>query len=207
LIFYAKSQADWERRHREIDAQRAETDKQLAETDKQLTENAEQLAETRKQVEATSREVARLSKNVGGLGNSVGGLIETLIASRLWEKFKNSPYNLKRAYRRVTVYNDNDVEVTDIDILLSDTDITMAVEVKREPDKEDVDDHLKRMELIKRYPPAEARNKKLLGAIAGGFVPVEVRDYAHKCGFYVLELKGESVCLADCPAGFKPKEW
>ncbi|MDR0644888.1 MAG: hypothetical protein LBG05_08340, partial [Treponema sp.] len=81
-----------------------------------------------------------------------GELIETLIAARLWEKFTDYPYNLKRAYQRVPLYDENNYIRTDIDILLSDTEWAMAIEVKRELNKkEEVDAHVKRMSLICTY--------------------------------------------------------
>jgi hypothetical protein len=63
------------------------------------------------------------------------------------------------------------------------------------------------MELIRQYPPAETKGKKLLGAIAAGAVNPEVREYAEQNGFFVLELTGEDVRLLEPPQGFKPKEW
>ena len=66
---------------------------------------------------------------------------------------------------------------------------------------------INRMGLIRRYPPAEAKGKKLLGAIAGASVPLDVRHYAHNAGFFVLELKGESVALIPPPEGFVVREW
>ena len=137
----------------------------------------------------------------------MGQLIETLIAARLWEKFAVYPYNLERAYQRVNIYKGSRA-VTDIDILLADTEWVMAVEVKREcTDIKEVDRHIKRMSLILKYPPAEVKGKKLLGAFACGVVSPEVRDYAHEAGFFVLELKGESVDLLPPPDDFSPKIW
>jgi hypothetical protein len=63
------------------------------------------------------------------------------------------------------------------------------------------------MKLIRKYPPAEIMGKKMLGAIAGGIVVAEAKDYAHECGLFVLELKGESVALLDTPEGFTAGEW
>ena len=83
----------------------------------------------------------------------------------------------------------------------------MVVEVKREADLRDVDHHIKRMGLILRYPPAEIKGKQILGALAGGVVPPDVREYAYGAGFFVLELKGESVRLVPPPEGFQPKQW
>ena len=150
----------------------------------------------------------KIEKNLGGIGNSLGELIETLIAARLWEKFAAYPYNLERAYQRVNIYNENKKAVTDIDILLADTEWVMAVEVKREcTETKEVDRHVKRMSLIREYPPAEVKDKKLLGAFACGVVSPEVRDYAHETGFFVLELKGEAVDLIPAPDGLSPKVW
>ncbi|MDR0670054.1 MAG: hypothetical protein LBF95_08225, partial [Treponema sp.] len=88
------------------------------------------------------------------------------------------------------------------------TSLAMAVEVKRELDRtRDVDEHVKRMELIRRYPPAEVAGKKMLGAMAGGVVNADVQRYAHENGFFVLELAGESVHLVPSPDGFVPRQW
>jgi hypothetical protein len=49
--------------------------------------------------------------------------------------------------------------------------------------------------------------KKLLGAIAGGVVPPDVREYAQQCGLFVLELNGEQVSRVESPEGFVAREW
>ena len=184
----------------------------LQETDRIIQENARKAEISRKEAEARWKEAEirwkKIEKNLGGLGDSMGQLIETLIAARLWEKFAAYPYNLKRAYQRVNIYNEDSRAVTDIDILLADSEWVMAVEVKREStDTKDVDRHIKRMGLIREYPPAEVKGKKLLGAFACGVVSPEVRDYAHEAGFFVLELKGEAVDLIPPPDGFSPTAW
>jgi hypothetical protein len=152
--------------------------------------------------------VKRVTKNVGGLNNSMGSLIETLIGSGICGKFKD--LGLERVFRQVPIYDDNNRLLTDIDLLLSNTIRGMGVEIKKELNKiEDVDMHLKRMELIRKHPPAEIKinNKELLGAMAGGMVDPDVLNYAHSKGLYVLELSGESVRLMPTPKGFTPKVW
>jgi hypothetical protein len=84
----------------------------------------------------------------------------------------------------------------------------VAVEVKRLlKNREYVDEHIKRMQLIRQFPPAEVKGKKLLGAIAAAVVPPEMREYAEQSGFFVLELTGDDVRLLEPPKGFQPKEW
>ena len=159
-------------------------------------------------VDKTADTVRELSKNVGGLNGSMGELIETLFAPHLGEKFDRWNYGLKRSFSRVPIYDDASRLRSDIDILLSNTSVCMAVEVKRWLEKkEHVDEHIRRMELIRTYPPAEVKGKTLLGAIVGAVVTPEAREYAEQSGFFVLELTGEDVRLLEPPEYFQPKEW
>ena len=171
-----------------------------------LEEKVDRVTANMDKLDKYAERIDRVTANVGGLNRSLGELIETLVAARLWEKFPE--YNLARAYRRIPIYDEKRVTRTDIDILLVDTDICMAVEVKQELNKmEDVDAHIKRMQLIRKFPPELIGNKQLLAAMAGGLVDPDVKEYAYKSGFFVLELTGESVHLIPPPEGFEPKKW
>jgi hypothetical protein len=195
----------------ETDRKFQDTDRKFQETDRKFQETAQRFQELDKYLKDLSEKADKrnheLGKRLGDLGNSLGGLVETLIAARLWEKFVDYPYNLQRSYRGVPVFNEKNIMLTEIDILLSDTEWVMAVEVKQKLKTTDVDHHIKRLELIQNYPPAEAKGKKLLGAIAGGEGAADVKTYAHNAGFFVLELRGESVDLITPPQGFTPKTW
>ena len=183
-----------------------ETDRQMKETDRQMKETARQMKESDLKWEKTAAKIDRLSENVGGLKRSVGELIEILIAARLWEKFPE--YDMQRAYRRLPIYDEHNQTKTDIDILLVNSEWAMVVEVKSDVDNKDIDRHLERMKRVLRYPPALLPpGVKVLGAMAGGVVPPEAADYAHECGFFVLELAGESVVRLPAPPEFKPKEF
>jgi len=84
----------------------------------------------------------------------------------------------------------------------------MAVEVKHKLHRADeVDHHIVRMERIRKYPPLETIEKRLVGAMAGGVVKPEARDYIHKAGFFALELTGENVSLVKPTVEFTPREW
>jgi len=173
-----------------------------------LLKLGERVDQTTENIDKLGEKVDRVTANVGGLNLSMGDLVETLFSPHLGEKFDSYNYNLKRVFRRVPIYDDNNQLRSDIDILLSNTTVCMAVEVKRWLEKTDqVDRHIKRMQLIHQYPPAEVKGKKLLGAIVGAFVTPEVREYAEQNGFFVLELTGENVRLLEPSKDFQPKEW
>jgi hypothetical protein len=211
---WERSEKEWEkiRRDREHEQERRERawekrEKDWAELRAQSEELKRSMAETDRQVQKTTLEVEKLTKQMGGLHRSLGELIETLVASRLWEKFSGYPYNFSQGHQRVGVHDEKGVRRTEVDIMLTDGEWAMAVEVKREPDEKDVDYHLKRMELVRKYPPAVAKGKKLLGAMAGGVVSPDVRQYAHQAGLFVLELNGDNVALVPPPDGFSPEVW
>jgi hypothetical protein len=208
---------------KETALRQAETERMMKDTDRMMKQNARESAERSAALDkkfdriaqenaersaALDKKFDRLGLNVGGLNRSLGELIETLVAARLWEKFPE--HGFERAYRRVPIYDETNRVRTDIDILLSDTDKLMAVEVKHELDKEKyVDEHLKRMDLLREYPPVlvDMRDKQLIGALAGGAVDPGVMSAAYEAGFYVLELTGDSVRLVPPPPGFKPRRW
>ncbi|MCL2067179.1 MAG: hypothetical protein FWG99_06905 [Treponema sp.] len=69
-----------------------------------------------------------------------------------------------------------------------------------------MDEHINRMEVLRRR--ADTRNdiQKFQGAIAGAIMSDSVRNYAHKAGFYVIEQTGVTVMI-NVPEGFKAREW
>jgi hypothetical protein len=133
--------------------------------------------------------------------------METLLAARAWEKFRHYGYNFERSYQRVGIFRGSE-RLTDLDILLSNGDYAMAVEVKNTLNrKTDVDDHVERMDLLMQYPPAEIKGKKVLGAMACGVEDTKISDYAFGKGFFVMQLTGDTAVLATPPADFAPYEW
>ncbi|MDR3138940.1 MAG: hypothetical protein LBT95_04625, partial [Treponema sp.] len=71
----------------------------------------------------------------------------------------------------------------------------------------DIEDHLKRIEKVRRQLDKRGDRRKLVGAVAGMAVPEHVREYAQQRGLYVLVQSGDSVALAEVPEGFKAREW
>ncbi|GHT10401.1 hypothetical protein AGMMS4956_01680 [Bacteroidia bacterium] len=154
-----------------------------------------------------SQDIVNMGRNLGGLNNRIGEIMETLLAGRMWEKFKDYNYDFERAYQRVGIYNGS-ARLTDVDILLSNGKYAMAVEVKNTLNRiADVDDHLDRMEKLMLYPPAEIKGKKVLGAMACGVLDTDVSDYAFNKGLFVMELTGDAADLTPPPANFTPQEW
>jgi hypothetical protein len=189
---------------RRQDEQSEKTERKLAELRRE-TERA--IREAGEQGQKTDRRIAEVTKAIGEMYNSAGEPVETLVSARIWKKFRG--YRMDRVFRRVPVYDGDNRRVAEVDALLSGAVRAIAVEVKQRLQKRNVDFHVKRLELVQKYPPAEIKlgSKMLMGAVAGITVPSKVRDYAHENGLFVIELSGETARLVPPPVGFKPREW
>jgi DNA repair exonuclease SbcCD ATPase subunit len=207
---YREQKAEEDKRYREQQAEDREQLRLLRESQREMAAKTDAyieklVAETNAQIAKLTKENEKFSKNLGGVSNTVGDLEEVIFASRLWEKFPQ--YKLQRAYRNIPIYDERNDWRGEIDILLVDTEWSMAVEVKSHAKAKHIEQHEKRMELIRKYPPFQFNAPKLLGAIAAGFISPEVRKMAMAAGFFVLELNGDQMDLINPPPDFEPKEW
>jgi hypothetical protein len=173
-----------------------ETRAQMKETDARMDERYEE----------TSKLVAELSKNMGGLQNSLGRLIETMFTADLCSKFNELGYEFTRQTCN-TKYTENNERIAEVDAILENGEYILLVEVKTEMRDEYVDDHLARIEKIRKYMDNHNDARVIIGAVAGGVVPESVLRYAQKNGLYVIVQSGESSTIADMPKGFEERKW
>ncbi|MDR0313835.1 MAG: hypothetical protein LBI14_09585 [Treponema sp.] len=94
----------------------------------------------------------------------------------------------------------------EIDILLENGDLAIAVEVKAKPNQKDVDKHINRMNLLRWSADKHNDKRKYRGAIAGAIMTKNIREYVIKKGMYAITQTGDTVRI-DIPDGFKPREW
>jgi hypothetical protein len=173
----------------------------LQETARQLRELG---AETDRRMKETDRRMKETDRQLGKLGNRFGEMIEHMVMPNLLTKFKKLNFTFMTARRAEIRGQRNDV-YAEVDALLENGDKVMAVEVKVKPDVNDINEHLERMEKLRRY--ADARNDKrmYLGAMAGMIFGKDEKTYALKRGFYVIEPSGDTFKIVE-PKG-KPREW
>ena len=147
-------------------------------------------------------------KWIDELGPDFGELYDYEVTPVIWEKFDELGFGFTQSAHPCTIWEDGNPKVaTVIDIILQSDNIVMAVEVRTEPDQADVDDHILRMEVLRRSTDdRQWDRRKLQGAIAGVIIDDSVRDYALKTGFYVIEQSGDTVQIR-IPEGFKAREW
>jgi len=171
-----------------------ETDKKFIETDKKFKETREQMKET--------------DRRIGELSNRFGELAEHLVAPGIVDKFNAIGFDFDTITPSGREYKDIKTRqhLAEVDIVLENNDILIAIEVKSKPNNRDVEKHIERMNILRRIADSKNDHRKYLGAIAAAIATTEMRNYAHESGFYVIEQSGDTMKL-DIPEGFVPKEW
>ncbi|MDR0662507.1 MAG: hypothetical protein LBF80_00285 [Spirochaetaceae bacterium] len=181
-----------ERQFKDIALQSKETDRQFKETDRQFKEIVLQSKET--------------DRKISKLGHRIGDLVEHIIAPNLLEKFNALKFNFGKMGADVSFKDSKGKSVAEVDVLLEDGDTAMAVEVKTKLTTSDVKEHTERMGKLRKYADDHNDKRDLIGAVAGAIVPENVKQFALKSGFFVIEQSGDTVKI-DVPEDFVPKRW
>jgi len=196
--------AETERRFQETEQLMKEG---AAETERKFQETERRFQETERLVKEgfaeTNLLVSRVSKNLGELGNRLGEFVEHMVEPAVVRLFQAQGIAVHEVHQNVAVERDG--EGVEIDLLVVNDGVLVAVECKSKLSNDHVDAHLARMAKFKRLLPT-FRNHQALGAVAAMVMSKEVRDYAHSQGLYVLYQSGENVEIST-PVGFTPKIW
>ena len=173
----------------------AETDRRFQETDRQLD----------KRFKETDKKFDKFFGKVKELDRNWGKLVESLVKPSVAEQFRKRGFPVSGSGQRVEKYYDG--KLMEIDILLTDGDKVIAVEVKTTLSVSDVEEHIeKHLKPFKLFFP-EYRDRKVLGAVAYIHLEENADRYAYKKGLFVLTFaSGDSVRIKN-DARFVPAEW
>ncbi|MDR3172724.1 MAG: hypothetical protein LBU19_00610 [Treponema sp.] len=164
------------------------------ETDRLFRESREESdRELRKLQKETADQMKETDRKISRLGSRIGDLIEHLTASNILEEFKKQHYDFTRISRNNKIKDEKNRILAELDIVLENGDFAMVVEVKSLLTLNDVKDHIKRMETLRRYADLRGDKRKYLSSVSGALIEDEARDFALKSGIYVIEHPGERV--------------
>jgi len=151
----------------------------------------------------TSREIEKVNKNVGRLTNRLGEFVEEAVRPAAVKLFRERGIDVHEVQQNIVVKRDG--EGLEIDLLVVNDKDTVAIECKSNLSIDDVNEHLERLEKIKRLIP-RYKDNRILGAVAGMVIPANVAIYAIRKGLYVIGQNGEHLELQN-DASFKAKIW
>ena len=169
--------------------------------------NEEQYDKVARMMEENAREMKETYRRIGELGNRFGELAEHLVRPRIGEKFNELGFHfsLSSEHYKVKIPGNPGI-FAEVDIMLENGDVAIAIEVKAKPSDDDVKDHLERMDTLRKVANLKNIRRTYRGALAGAIMSESVRNFAIKSGLYVIEPSGDTVRI-NIPEGFKPREW
>ena len=188
---YSKqSQIEQEMRSLELDARFAETDRQFKETDRRLLELKE---ETDRQLKETSLEVKRLSRQLSG---TTGHIVEGLVSSSTEKIFENVGLVLHNSGKNLIRSIPSEQIKMEVDVLLSNEELAVPIEVKSNCTKGDVRWFLHQMNHFRRLFP-EYDGKEVVAAIAAINYEKGVAELAHREKLLVIRVNSDDIFSID----------
>ena len=142
-----------------------------------------------KAIRETQQAQKEAQKNIGGLSNRFGSMVEHILTPGLPKKFKKFGYS----FTRIASYKYAAGVWAQIDGMLENGTQAMAVEVKFTLRQTDIDDHIIRMEKVRKFADENGDKRQFIGAIAAINIDESARNYALKKGLFVIEPRGEDV--------------
>jgi Holliday junction resolvase-like predicted endonuclease len=199
-LTFEKVWAMFQETDRKFREDREEAQKQREDADRKFRED-------RKEADRKFEEYRKENQKIlGDLGRKFGSVVEHLFLPNLHKKFHQFGYTFGKSSGNVLIQDRVNKIYAQIDIFLENGDCAMAVEVKAQPNNNDILEHIERMEKLRQWADLHQDKRKLYGAIAGAIIPDNVRDYALKQGFYVIEQSDTLVNILG-PEGGEAKAW
>jgi hypothetical protein len=176
-----------------------------AETDRRMRESSE---ETDRKIREVAQHIKETDRQIGKLGNRFGELAEHLVAPNIVQKFNALGFHFDEisGLRQIIYDESSGQKIAEFDIFLENGDSIVGVEVKSKPSYDDVEDHARRLRILRLTKDRKNDKRKIYGALAGAIMPDSVKNAALKEGMYVITQTGDTVKI-DVPEGFIPKAW
>jgi len=163
------------------------------------------LAELAEEHKKTERIVERNAYEMGKLTKRMGEVVEYMVAPTLRKKFRNLGYVFHQVHQNSDIEDEENKIFLEIDVKLENGEKAMLVEVKTKLTTRDVQDHVKRLKKMRVYANLHGDKRTFLGSVAGVVIKANVKEYALKQGFFVIEPSGETFNII--PPDGQPKEW
>ena len=207
----AQSQQEFKEEQKALQAAQVETDRILKELSAEIKETSREIKEVHKELSAeikevqkeTAREIKAVNTSIGRLSNRLGEFVEEAVRPSAVRLFRERGIDVHEVHQNVT--SNREGSAFEIDLLVVNNQDVVAIECKSNLSIDDVNEHLERLEKIKRFLPDHV-NKRISGAVAGMVIPANVATYAIKKGLYVIGQNGEHLELRN-EKSFAAKTW
>jgi hypothetical protein len=166
----------------ETDRRMQETDRRMQETDRQIQETSRQMKETDRRMQETDKKYRQLADQ---FTSTTGHITEGILAPSAIRMFKEAGFAIDRCIANLKKSDHHNQAGIEVDLLLIDTTQAIAVEVKTDCRKRDVDRFLEKMPRFKTFFP-EYNDKELFVAMAALKYDRDAMQYAKDNGLLVI---------------------
>ena len=174
---------------------------QFAENDRKMRERMEEndrkmrerFEETDKQLKDTSLEVKRLSRQLSG---TTGHIVEGLVSSSTEKIFQKAGLDLHNSGKNLKRSLPSEHIAMEVDVLLSNAEMAVPIEVKTNCTKDDIYWFLRQMNHFRRLFP-EYDGKEVFAAIAAVNFEKGVAELAHKEKLLVIRVNSDDIFSID----------
>ncbi len=197
-----------DRQAKEFHERMLESDRNMAKSRLEFEKSRMEFDEILKRSQRESEKSRKdFNKRLGEVTGVWGKFVAEMVKPRIIKMFKDKGIMIRTALQNV-VGLIGDKKYYEIDLLLINSQIAVAVEVKSSLSVDDVKEHLDRLEKIQKVQPERINmaGATLYGAVAGIIVENDADKYAYKHGLFVLRQKGSIVQIMN-DKEFVPKEW
>nr|WP_074404730.1 ATP-binding cassette domain-containing protein [Cylindrospermopsis raciborskii] len=191
--------------------QSQETDRKFQETERLLREQSQEtdrkFQETDRKFQETDRllreESKRVNNQIGQLGNRLGEFVESQVRPAAVKLFQERGIAVKEIASNT--YIQTGKEGLEIDLLVINSSDIILIEAKSKVSEDDVNEHLERLSKFKRFFP-RYESYRVLGAVAGMVIPLDVSRYAYRKGLFVIGQSGDNLVILNDDK-FRPRGW
>lgn len=197
---FAKADRRAEAADRRAEESKAEFDRRMAES---KAEFDQRMAEADKRLAKSEAIAAQANRAVNSLSSRWGRFVENIVAPAALRLFQEQGMAVQEVYQRVRSARGN--RNLEIDILVVDDDIAVAIEVKSRLTQDSIRQVLSSLEQFKLAFPHYA-DYRLYGAVAAIEIDKDVDTYACNQGLFLIQQSGDSVAISKTP-DFTPRIW
>ncbi|TAL44949.1 MAG: hypothetical protein EPN89_13045 [Methylovulum sp.] len=151
----------------------------------------------------TDKRIKQVTESIGRLGNKLGDFVEEMVRPAAVRLFRERGIDVHEVHQNVSANRHG--EGIEVDLLVVNDGDVIAIECKSSLSIDDVNEHLKRLEKLKRLLPAYA-SKQVMGAVTGMVIPDNVAQYAYRQGLYVIAQTGDHLAVRN-DMSFQAKIW
>jgi len=161
--------------------------------------------ETNKQMQETDKRIDRIAKQMGGVSGRLGEFVEEMVKPAAVRLFQDRGLDVHQVAKNLVAYNDDGQFESEIDLLVVNKAVAIAIECKSKLSIDDVKEHLERLDRFKQHFPQYV-GYQVLGAVASMVIPDEVGRYAYQKGLFVMAQSGQGILIKNA-GKFDPRAW